>query len=442
MVKIIRDGLSTNPKSAMQKPKNFKTDDYKDDMFLSVVNIYEIYKLTGTTSRAKYLKDPYGIYMLLKPHGIDLGDKLATKSAEIPEITCKEYFDLVEAGDIDTLLEKLTVREQVCCHVMGTGHKLPQLEVIKSIAVGIGANLDEAIDTWTIQPDPASMAFGLASERAVLESVTPVIGIPLKPIVPTDIHENVRFPATISPYLYQHLQIHIHKDEDFLKVFDIDGNLIDIDKDLVDELKEIGMSYVVEGFLIGYPDAHDTWIQITDILCWNDIWLYRRPWAERVNMLWRFAEWTDEVFFVKNAKQMKKMLEESGEILVRNLNSPYNPLKFDTHIHLHVDQQTVVLEVSQKKGRSKSMFLKTSDGKYLFEINKMLDKREKGGTVEVKRDGTIIRRMDGISPDRWREVSAKWGLPEDFKSYPAKIPIAKWLQEKNDGKMFTKGRLF
>lgn len=441
---MIRDGISTEPKAVIQMPKDFKTHNYKEDLFLSVMSVYEIYKLTGSVDQAKYVRDPYGIHMLLQPHGISLRDKIATKHSEIPELTCKEYYDLVEEGDVDTLLENLTIREQVACSVMGENHKLPQLEVIKAIAKGIGADVNEAVDSWLIQPDVSAMAFGLASERAVLESVTPVIGIPLRPIVPSDIHENIRFPASASFYLYRDMLVHIHKDEDFLKAFDIDGNPVKLHEDIEEFFKDIGISYVVEGFILDrdfeYPE--DSLI-IHDILCWNDIWVYRRPWAERMNMLWRFGYWMDESFVIKNAKQLKQRLEEAGELLIRNLNSPYNPTRFDSHIHLDLRQQTVILEISQKKGRSRSLFLKTSDDKYLFEIDKILDKREKGGTVEVKKDGTIIRRMDGISPDRWREISAKWGLPEDFKEYPDKIPKAKWLKDGDDiGQIFRRGKMF
>jgi hypothetical protein len=427
VILLIRDGIDTTGKKIIwnEKPKGM---DYKSDYFQSIVHAVASYKLENDTSHFRHIRDPYGISLLLRPKG----GHIKQKPAAIPTVTCQEYYEAWENHSLNKL--PLTEAEIEFAREAST-MILPTIEIVKQISKSIHADVAEAVDTWKIQPDAEAMGFGLASPRAKLEGVTPVIGTPLKVAVPSKQSDFVRFPGFVEENYYNMQQVHIHKDADEFVVYDKHGNEIELPthlshsscssvtiKSVVDYLKELEISYVIEAF---YDDSD---LVIADVLCLNDIWMNRRPLVERIALLWRFVPFCGEKLLVRDQTQLTEYLKDYGEITFKNANSPYDPTANNACMILTDEMKTVILEVTGRKGGITRSYLTTSDGKRLFEVPLKIEKEDRHDKLEVKRDGTVIRVVGKRTvPDSYSEVSTKWNLSDEFAEN-RRIPKCKWLQ--------------
>jgi len=423
VILLIRDGIDTTGKKIIwnEKPKGM---DYKSDYFQSIVHAVASYKLENDTSHFRHIRDPYGISLLLRPKG----GHIKQKPAAIPTVTCQEYYEAWENHSLNKL--PLTEAEIEFAREAST-MILPTIEIVKQISKSIHADVAEAVDTWKIQPDADAIGFGLGSSRAKREGITPVIGIPLKVAIPSKMTDFVRFPGFVEENYYNMQQVHIHKDADMFIVYDKYENEIELPthlghmtENVVDFLKETEISYVVEAFF------DDSELIITDVLCLNDVWMFRRPLVERIALLWRFVPFCSEKLLVRDQTQLTTYLKDYKEITFKNANSPYDPTANNACIIMTDEMKTAILGVTGKKGGISKSYLTTSDGKRLFEVPLKIEKEDRGDKLEVRVDGTVIKVVGKRTvPDSWLEISNKWNLNDDFAEYEnRRIPKCKWLQ--------------
>jgi len=410
---MIRDGINTGLKHIRRKPKSVSTSDYETDFLESVATFYENYEIEGNLQNSRYIRDPYGISLILDPIGVKIDD-FPEKSPKYGEITCKEYYFAVLEDKIDEILPKMTRKEQLFCDLAGKKALTPmkKREVVRLISEEMGAERDLTLATWDLQPDPDSIAFALGSPRAVIEGVTPAIGVPLKFCYPSHLLDKVRFPCVAEKNIYDEGQmVHVHKTGSDFFVYDIDGRVVDFEDAA---LRDISSSFVVEGAIV------DGKFRVWDLLCWNDVWLHVRPLAERLKMLWRFFEWDRERWVVRSQEQLSGL---EGECVVRNLNSAYDPLGTGSHIFFSGLSRLVFLKVGGRKGRTTPHLL-TKERRAVFEIGVKIEKEDWGDVVEVNRDGVVIKNWgrDAV-PDSWDEVEGKLGLLEweDFQYMRPKV---------------------
>lgn len=419
---MIRDGLSLNEKIIRRNAKDVETDYYKEDLLISVINLCEFYSETYDVTPAQYIKDPYGILLMLKPFGYQI-DNFYKQSADIPTVTCKEYCEAIESSQTDLLTLRMTEVEKFWCNAFANGFHFNPTDVITAICKGNRIDIKQTLDCWRLQPNTEAMAFALGSPRALMEGVTPVIGIPLNLVVATDAVGKIRYPGIASKYRGKGELIQIHKDGEIFVAYDMDGVEIDLSTINVSPLED-QMSFVITGFL------HHDELVVNDILCWNDIWLYRRPLAERIKMLWRFPEYTEENVIVRSPAELTDLLHERGRLTFRNLNRAYDPTLRDAIIRVATDVQTCTLSVRGRRGGRGLSYLTTSDNRAVFEIPARIEKEDRGDLIEVKRDGTVVRIVEDGSPDSWAEVGVKWGFDLDYNLYSRykRLPKCTWFE--------------
>jgi len=416
---MIRDGISTDVKRIGRAPKEIP-EVYETDYLESVIRAHDLFFSTGSVVGARYLRDPYAIALFLEFFGRPVAPP--TDSTPVDgELTCKEYYEAVINDEMDKIVDKMTVRERLLCNLAANDElgelKSKKEEIILEICRGNGIDIKSTMRCWVLQPDVEAISFALASKRAVLEGVTPVIGIPLRMIYPSYKTSNIRFPAVVEKNMFDGGLVHIHKDGELFEVWDEEGRARALAPDTATKLKNISSSYVVEGF-INFGQ-----FVIWDILCWNDVWVYRRPLTERVKMLWRFHEWNPERFVVRNWKELQGF---EDNYILRNANSPYDPILNDSHIFLTEETQTAVLVVGGAKGK-KTPCLTTHDKKPLFELQVKIDREDYGDIVEVSKKGSVVQILQkGTAVDTYSEVMRKWNLP-DFEEYSIyRMPLGSW----------------
>jgi hypothetical protein len=140
-------------------------------------------------------------------------------------------------------------------------------------------------------------------------------------------------------------------------------------------------------------------------------------------MLWRFHEWNQERFVVRNWKDLQQF---EDNYVLRNTNSLYDPTKSDSHIFLTEETQTAVLRVGGAKGK-KTPCLVTHDKKPLFELGVKIDREDYGDIVEVSKKGEVVQILrHGTAVDTYSEVMRKWNLPsfEEYSVY--RMPKGSW----------------
>lgn len=406
MIKIIRDGLDTAEKIMRTRPKNLSTSNYKTNYLISVVRAVESMQTLKNVEAAKFVRDPYGIALILAPIGV-ARDDVVEGAAEIPDVTCMEYYIAVTEGRIDEVWGRLSTPERIFCNLSAQGLiKVDMWDCVKAIGTELGANMPLLEATFRIQPDAEALAFALGSPRAVIEGVTPALGIPLRMAYPSSGVNKIRFPAILEEDLYSNKDyelVHIHRSSNWFSAYGTEGGEVELDGALADKLKSIEHSFVVEGFVDGWGG-----FRATDLLCWNDVWLHFRPLSERVRMLWRFHEWNMERFVIRSYRELSSF---AGSWVLRNLNSVYDPGSVDSHMLISGKIKTGILRVGGRKGGFAGPHLVTKDGRAVFEIDAEIEKEDWGVVVECSSDGSVLRVLGRkIVPDSFMELQDKWGL--------------------------------
>jgi hypothetical protein len=413
---VIRDGLLTTRK--IQRTRKPRPSPYKENLFYSLVNVYNNYETTGRKEFVRYLQDPYAILLLLNPIGVHLSEQdIASSVAGANTVTCQEYYEAVEENRIGDILSRLTSYERQWCSNLANNKPIyAASEVLREIAMDRNLLWQEIRDTWKLQPDPVAMSFAISAPRAKTEPVTPVIGIPYIHIHPSDQQNQIRFPCAVEPYSDELIQI--HRDADLLEAYS-NNEVVEID-DAKSELASINASYVVEA--LNTPGGLKIW----DVLCWNDVWLHRRPLSERLNLLWHFHELTNERLILHNMEQIWDATNEYGTVVARNLNAPYDPTL--ERAQILVNTQVLRLRIGSRKGGGRKSYLNTSDGRAVFEYPEYLEKEDLGDVVEIDADGNILRLLPRhYGTDSWLEFKNKIKYEGEYEEYSAfKIPESKW----------------
>jgi hypothetical protein len=410
--------LSTNTKF-VRKNSRLDEDHYDNDLFSTLVGAWKLFLTYNTTDTYKYLRSPAGLLMALNPIGvkIDFSD-----GAEYPELLSHEVYNALINNRIEEIEDKLTVEEKIYLNYIATQKFTPPREkILRTFCIDRGIDVQECIDTWRIQPETTAIAHALASKRARLEGITPVVGIPLKMVVPSTDVGKIRFPGVVTKYHKN--KIHVHKDGELFEIYDMTGKKLDVLPHSLVSPPDSGMSYVLEGFI-----EDDEFIAV-DILCWNDIWLFRRPLAERIKLLWHFFDFTEETFIVRNRNELNKVKDELNIVNFRNLNAKYDPTAYDGAIKLEGDIETVILKVSGRRGGRTKSYLITNDRKVVFEVPVEIEREDRGDVVEVKRDGTVLQILEKEQiPDSWIELTNKWDYPLNYDDYGKDrvIPKCTW----------------
>lgn len=420
---MIRDGLTLKKKVVLSHWENITKFEYKENFLISIIHAEKMYRNTKVARSFAYINDPYGIMLLLNPIGVNIEDFDLENGAEYPTLSCREYYEAIVEDRVEDIVDRMTAEEKFYC-ILWSKRKIPITSpegILRAISFDIGLKWEYVRSVWTLQPSPAAVAFALASHRVKTELFTPAIGIPYVMIEPSNLVEKIRYPCMVTE-LYDgddYLHIQIHKDGDVFEAWTIEESVKDepmglwLPPDLYSFMRDIGISYVVEAYL-----GPDDELWVTDVLCWNDIWMHDRPLAERVKFSWHFEPYTPLSYVCKRREDLDVALDDLGCVCVRNFNSVYDPSVRDSHIAIQPDSQTVFLEVGGMKGGFKNSFLKTSDNKAVFKLNCELtpDEKEKeyGGVVEVFRDGTIKRVDTKMRPSDWATVATAFKFDLDY----------------------------
>lgn len=414
---MIRDGLTTDPK-LVKKTSKLDEENYNDDLFSTLVGSWKIYLTCYTTDTYKYLRSPFSLIMALNPIGtiIDFSD-----GAEHSELLSREVYEALINNKVEVIEDRLTVEEKIYLNYIATQKFIPpREEILRTFCIDRDIDVEECLDTWHLQPDAVAISYALTSRKARLEGITPVIGIPLKMVAPSTDVGKIRFPGVVTKYHEE--KVHIHKDGELFEVYDMSGKKLDLSPHFLSSPVS-AMSYVLEGFIVNNKFV------ASDVLCWNDIWLFRRPLAERIKLLWHFFDFCEETFVVYNHDMLNKVKDELNTVTFRNLNAKYDPTAYDGAIKLEGDIKTMILKVSGRRGGRGKSYLVTSDRKVVFEVPVMIDKKDRGDVVEVKRDGTVLRILDKKQvPDSWIELVNKWDYPLNYDDYGKDrvIPLCTW----------------
>lgn len=428
---MIRDGLTLKKKMVRKGTKSIKKRKYKENLFSSVIQAIKTYEITKIGKSFAYIRDPYGIMYLLDPFGINLTPDQLIGGVEEAEITCKEFFEAIEDGKIDEILPRMTAEEKLWCDgIANNRFKINRTEVLRAITYDLGIPWEEVKKVWSFQPDPIPIAFALGSDRLKVERLTPVIGIPFEIIASGFREEFLRFPCGVISDENNFKYLQIHKDGDVFKVFDLEKN--EITNSFLpfwtDFFKKIGISYAVEARLNQKGD-----LEVTDILCWNDLWIYDQPYYERRKFLWHFEPFTSTYIQCNDHEDLKVALKEfHSNAVVMNLNKAYDPRRHDSHIMINRELEEVTLRVGGKRGGRGKAFLNTFDKHPVFEVPIKIDKEDWGDYVRVSASGKVSKVASTGYADSWADVAKIFDLPMDYTEYRKNktLPKCKWIEEK------------
>jgi hypothetical protein len=426
--KIIRDGLTMKRKRLKKGAKSFEKLEYQENLLNSVINSIQLATIANKLSYFVYLKDPYALLLALTPMGVV---KEVKGEQEYSVVTAKEYVEAILSDSIDDLWPRMTAEEQDWCNFWANKRQeFNPLAIVAECAQEWKLDVSNVLKTWIFQPDAVSIAFAVTSKRALVEHVTPTIGIPYVMIYPTDEVGKLRYPLCIDKAMAGYIHVQIHKDGDLFRVFDADSVLheyadgveaddFELDEKVIERLKNIPHTYVVEGW---YKNGE---LIIWDILCWNDIWLHERHLSERLQLLWHFHEFRGESLIVYNRDE----IPTSSMYVGRNLNAPYDPATRDSHIF--IGEPTIVLQIGGRRGGGKKTFLNTSDGRSIFTLPDYVEKEDRGDVVEVTCTGKVLRVLPkNTLPDTWMDVCIHLGLNPDYKtwSYENVLKTVEWVE--------------
>lgn len=427
---MIRDGLNTYPLVIHPKTKLKEEITYKEDFFDTVVGSYNAYQVDGSINYFQYLRDPYALLLLTDVFNFKLPDDWPEYMKE-PQITCKEVVNALISEDKDQIFEtlgRMTQPEQAFIFLLSTRDTalVPPLPFFQVIGKSLGLRGVEVEDAWCLQPNPTAMSFGIVHERAQTENVTPAIGIPVILEPATNRVEKINFPCVVERFPTRD-RIQIHKNGELFKVFK-EGKEIKLEDKVAQPLKELGATYVVEGYLL-----ENNSIEICDLLCWNSVWYHRRTLSERLKMLWRFHDWGIERATAYNHVDITNIIKEWGDdIIIRNLNQRYNPELSNTRIQINMGGRHSLLEIGNVKGQKGRSGLKTSDKKAIFMLSTKVNPEENGTIVEVDRRGKVYKVLEkSVVPDTWENTAHNFQLDKDYDKYGKyrRLPEVKWPAE-------------
>lgn len=414
---VIRDGLSTDKKFLLSTSVRHDNVYVEGDLFFSIVSAYNLYKKTQSLEGYKHIQTPDGFYLALTAFGADVD---VAGGAEYPTLTSDE----VRNCSINELSDKLTTEEKEYLREMyNIKFKPPIEDILREYCKERYIDISECIDTWRLQPDIDAISYAITSNRATQEGVTPLIGRPVKLCVPTSNLSKRRFPGIMTQYHENRVQI--HKDADFFIAYDSAGNELTNfpPEKAISHLKEAGMSYVISGF-----NENGKFI-VDDVLCWNDIWLFRRPLSERLQLLWHFHDFVEETLIVRNENEYEIAHKELGSVLFRNLNSPFAPASVDNSVKVVEADTPMILEVVGKRGGKQNSYFATGDKRIVFKAPKNMTREERGKLVEVSKDGEILQVLEESDEiNYWSDLANEWGMPQDYERYSKKRnpPVSKW----------------
>ena len=422
---VIRDGLSTDKKFLLSTSVRHDNVYVEGDLFFSVVSAYNLYKKTQSLEGYKHIQTPDGFYLALTAFGADVD---VAGGAEYPTLTSKQ----VLLKSIEEIIDKLTVEEKEYLREMDNIQFKPPIEdILREYCKNRYIDISECIDTWRLQPDLEAISYAITSNRATQEGITPVIGKPVNLCAPVSNLSKRRFPGIMTKYHENRVQI--HKDGDFFITYDSAGHELTNfpPEKAISHLKEAGMSYVISGF------NEDGEFIVDDVLCWNDIWLFRRPLSERLQLLWHFYDFMEEMLVVRNEDEYEVAHKELGSVLFRNLNSPFDPASIDNSVKVVEADTPMILEITGKRGGKQNSYLATGDKRIVFKAPKIVTKEERGKLVEVSKDGVILQIFEeGDEINYWSDLANEWGMPLDYSEYK-RVPLSKWAVKEEEKKSLT-----
>lgn len=412
---MIRDGYTYDKKRIRKDSKVFDVE-YQTDLFVSVLHSLNNFLYTGNYHYFSFLRDPYAMLFCAKP---ELLREIHTKKDNWEQIiTCKEVYETIKEGRTEEISLHKEERE-ILKDLQQLKIPINEEKLLKSLIRNRPIDKMQVKSTWILQPNIEAIIFAIASRRAEIETVTPVIGIPIRLMTSTNQRNKIRFPCVIEPKIDgKHVQI--HKTAEKYTIFDKNGEILKEKLLNFDGLGDLGKilsqnneiiapnqgSYVVDGVLT--PENE---VKVFDILALNDIWFNNRPLSERLKHEWRFYPHTVERFVVWGWEEMKEVTKEMGDFVVKNLNKPYDPTSRDAWISTEVD--TVRLQVSNIKHHSNETFLVTKEKIPLFTVKKKLGEDLLKKCVEIRKEGKVVNLLNSnYLPDGIEEIMLKWNIKE------------------------------
>lgn len=396
---MIRDGINFKSKRVGRKG----VDELNDEVVFNLANGLRGYLETGEVRYLTFLRNPYSILFIISPYIPDLDPDKFCGDSFIP---MEEFYNECLKGG-DSLYHKVSRDDwDILVSYRDNVGTLSLDSYVKEMSRVWDFDSVRAMEVWEFQPDPISFSFTLGSSRLGIESFTPVIGVKY---VFDRLYSNIgdiRFPCIVLRG-YKGRRVQIHKDGSVFKVF-CGGEEIDF---VLEDLVRIPESYVIEGVL-----RSDGSFIVYDILCWNDIWLFNRPFGERWKYVWHFFKFMPHVFLVNDYFELWHALKEfDGFGFICNLNEKYGRVFF-----VDWNRSLCVLEVGGIKHGGGVSWLKSVDGFGVFKFNRLLSGADYGKKVYVNRNGEIYGLTERPA-DSWVEVAIKFGFVLDYDEYREQV---------------------
>lgn len=392
---MIRDGINFKKKALGRK----EIEVYSEENLYNLKNALKAFLETKNVGTLLHLRNPYSILYLISPY---LPKTDITCGEGDDYVPMEEFFEKCMAGEINEISDQISTD---CWSILvdyRDNYGGIDVEVyLRAMSRFWDFDEEEALDSWRFQSDPVALAFTLASSRCGIEKFTPVIGIEYRFSEFEKGLVGLRFPCLVFEWKDGE-RVQVHKDGETYKVFGGEGVKVEAER-----------SFVVEGIW----DGENFWLY--DVLNWGDIWLYRRPFAERWQFAWHFMKYLPRVLYVRGYEELYRALSIfEGKGIAVNLNEKYGrKFTFDW------ENDKCVLEIGGISRGGGKNWLRTIDECGVFRLGHRLTDKV-GERVLVDRNGKILGFVDDI-PDSWIEVAIRLGLPFDYAVHRRNPPKAK-----------------
>lgn len=423
---MIRDGYSYDLKR-IRKDSKVVEKEYKSDLFISLLRVLNNYVHENNYEYFAYLRDPYSFLFCFHP---ELIKEIKAEGTDWEQVlSCQEVYDAINEGTTEGLKLDDESRE-ILEYLQTLKIRINEEKLLKNLIKNRDISEKNVMDTWILQPNPEAISFAIGSARAELETITPVIGVPVRLMTTTSKRNKIRFPCVVEEKLVGE-RAQIHKTADKYIIFDKNGEILKEKPLNLGDLGDFGKfltqngeiiapnqaNYVIDGIICGENET-----KIFDILALNDVWYNQRPLEERLNHLWRFYPNTIERQIAWNWTQLNQITEEMEDFVVKNLNRPYDPTLRDAWISTEVD--TALLQVSNIKHHANETFLVSKEGTPIFRIGVKLEEDLLKRTVEVKKNGKVIKILNSAYlPDGLDEIYMKWNIK---RKEGMKVGMCEW----------------
>ena len=413
---MIRDGIITDEKSTRWGKKAWKSIKLQDNLtnmkFQSWTYMTDLIWETGDYEYFKQIMDPYALMLYLgiyEPVNIpEVSEKCVDE-----DLRCKEVWGVLKRNDKEEIMELVKKTDdsgEKYLRKIAKGKNINDItvkEILRAITKYRVFFIEDAYNSWVLQPDPEAFAFSVISNYTIRKRIltqfriTPAVGVPINMMEPKR-NRLIRFPCYVSENLFSWDRVQVHKFHDEVRIFDKNGRKFEYKEETMKEILKLQISGLFDAVV-----SEEGKIRFYDILCIQDVWVYDRPLTERIKYFWNFAPNDVKSNVCWSWEEIAKLWKHEN-VLVRNLNREYSPVLKDAWIFPF--SQIVQLKVKGKGEGKYGHSLQTLDNKIVFLMKGWYKSRRIGWIVDVDKDGNILRfREDLTIPESSQTIEKVWG---------------------------------